>query len=83
MQFRDSVTLPTQSGTHQTLKPDVMAVAGANMQWVPFFCHCSQKREKTAFELVLQSVWGLSSHSKQVARITTRKRSQCWKWEEF
>ena len=54
------------------MKPDIVAVAGANMHWGRFVCpSCSQKREKTAFELVLQSAWGLSSPGKQVARSST------------
>ena len=43
------------------------------MQW-------NQKREKNAFEIVVQNAWGVSSPSKQVARSSTlcRKRSQVW-----
>ena len=58
-----------------------MGVAGTNMQWGHFVCHSSsQKRESTAFDLILQSAWGLSSPSKQVGRSSTpcRKRSQVW-----
>ena len=46
-----------------------MSVAGANMQWGHFICpSSSQKRESTAFDLILQSAWGLSSPGKQVGR---------------
>ena len=40
----------------------------------------SQKRESTAFDLILRSAWGLSSPGKQVDRSSTpcRKRSQVW-----
>ena len=49
-----------------------MGVAGANMQWGRFVCpSCSQKRESTAFELILRSAWGLSSPGKQVGRSST------------
>ena len=49
-----------------------MGVAGANMQWGRFVCPiCSQKKESTAFELILQSAWGLSSPGKQVGRSST------------
>ena len=61
--------------------PDIMGVAGANMQWGRFVCpSCSQKRENIAFELVLRSTWGLSSPGKQVARSSTpcQKSSQVW-----
>ena len=53
------------------VKPDIMGVAGANMQ----------------FELVLWSTWGLSSPDKQVSRISTScwkmsqvlgAESECW-----
>ena len=38
------------------MKPDIVVVGGANMQWGHFVCpSCTQKRENTAFELVLQS----------------------------
>ena len=63
------------------VKPNIVGVAGANMQWGRFVCHsCSQTRESTAFELVLRSCWGLLSPSKQVGRSSTpcRKRSQVW-----
>ena len=46
-----------------------MGVAGTKMQWC---CSSgSQKREKTAFELVLRSAWGLSNPDKQAARSST------------
>ena len=49
-----------------------MGVAGTNMQWGHFIClSSSQKRESTAFDLILQSAWGLSSPSKQVGRSST------------
>ena len=51
------------------------------MQWGRFICpSCSQKRESTAFDLILQSAWGLSSPGKQVGRSSTPcpKRSQVW-----
>ena len=36
------------------------ALAGANMQWVHFvYPSSSQKRESTAFDLILRSTWGL------------------------
>ena len=61
------------------LKPNIMGVAGANMQWGHFVCPgCSQKREKT---VVLRSTWGVSNSGKQVAsRSSTpcRKKSQVW-----
>ena len=63
------------------VKPDIVGVAGANMQWGHFVCpSCSQKRENTAFELVIQSVWETLSPSKQVGRSSTpcRKRNQVW-----
>ena len=44
-----------------------MGVAGPNMQWDHFFCpSSSQKRESTAFELILRSTWGLSTPGKQI-----------------
>ena len=55
------------------VKPNIMVVVGANMEWGCFVCpSCSQKRESTAFELVLRSTWGLSSPSKQVGRSSTK-----------
>ena len=58
-----------------------MGVAGANMQWGHFVSpSSSQKRESTAFDLILRSAWGLSSRSKQVGGSSTpcQKRSQVW-----
>ena len=58
-----------------------MVVAGANMQWDRFVCpSCGPKRESTAFELILQSIWGLLSPAEQVGRSSTScwKRSQVW-----
>ena len=44
-----------------------MGVAGANMQWGHFVRpSSSQKRESTAFDLILRSAWGLLSPGKQV-----------------
>ena len=60
------------------VKPGIMGVAGANMQWGRFVCtSCCQKREKPA---VLQSAWGLLSPDKQAARSSTpcQKRGQVW-----
>ena len=56
-----------------------MRVVGANMQWGHFVCpSANQKRESTAFDLILRSAWGLSSPGKQVGRSSRpcRKRSQ-------
>ena len=40
------------------VKPEIVGVAGTNMQWGHFVCHSSsQKRESTAFDLILQSAW--------------------------
>ena len=61
--------------------PEIVDVAVANMQWGHFvFPSSSQKRESTAFDLILRSSWGLSSPGKQVGRSSTpcRKRSQVW-----
>ena len=68
-----SVTLPTHSGgISLVVKPEMVAVAGANMQWGHFVCPSfSQKRESTAIDLILQSAWGVSSPSKQVGRSST------------
>ena len=63
------------------MKPDIVGVAYANMLYGRFvWFSCSQKREKTAFELVLQCSWGVLSPSKQVARSGTscQKRGQVW-----
>ena len=63
------------------VKPNIVGLASANMQWGRFVCpSCSQKREKTVFELVLRSAWGLSSPVKQAPRSSTpcRKRGQVW-----
>ena len=77
-----SVTPPTRSGGHLRLsasvrhsfavKPEIVGVASTNMQWGHFVCHSSsQKRESTAFDLILRSDWGLSGPSKQVGRSST------------
>ena len=60
-----------------------MGVAGPNMQWGHLFCsRSSQKRESTAFDLILPSVaaWGFSSPGNQVGRSSfpCQKRSQVW-----
>ena len=61
-----------------TEKPDIVGVAGANMQFsLPQLQ--SKKRENTAFELVQWNDWGLSSPSKQVGRCST----SCWKRAKF
>ena len=65
----------------RAVKPDIEGVAGANMWWGCLVClSCSQRRENTAFQLVLQSTWRLSSSGKQVGRssIPCQKRSQVW-----
>ena len=57
-----------------------MGVAGANMQWGHFVSpSSSQKRESTAFDLILQSAWGLSSPGKQVGGSS----SPCHKGAKF
>ena len=80
-----SVTAPMQSGGQLRHLPccdiPIVSVADANTQWGRFVSpSCSQKRENTAFELVLRSDWRLSSTGKQVDRssIPCRKRSQVW-----
>ena len=80
-----SVTPPTHSGGSWSIylgvKPEIMGVAGANMQCCHFVCpSSSQKRKSTAFDLILRSTWGLLSPGKQVGRSSTpyRKRSQLW-----
>ena len=68
-------------GISVAVKPDIMGVAGANMQRGHFVCpSCSQKKENTVFQLVLRSAWGVLSPGKQVASssIQCRKRSQVW-----
>ena len=67
--------------TFLAVKPEIVGVAGANMQWGRFVCpSCNQKRESIAFELILRSTRGLSSPGKHVGRSSTpcRKRSQVW-----
>ena len=57
------------SGISLAVKPEIVGVAGTNMQWGHFVCpSSSQKRERTAFDLILRSAWGLSSPGKQVGR---------------
>ena len=61
------------------VKLNIVGVAVAKMQWCHFvYPSCCQKN--TAFQLVLQSAWGLLRSGKQVARSSTpcRKRSQVW-----
>ena len=84
-QFVVSVTPPTRSvgswGISLGVKPEIVDVAGTDMQWGHFVCHSSsQKRESTAFDLILRSAWGLSSPGKQVGGSSTpcQKRSQVW-----
>ena len=49
------------------VKHEIVGVVGTNMQWVHFVCHSSsQKRESTAFDLILLSAWRHSSPGKQV-----------------
>ena len=63
------------------MKPDITGVADVKMKWGHFvYPSCSQKRENTAFELVLKSTWGLASPGKQVAISSTpcQKRGQVW-----
>ena len=67
--------------TITVLGPEIVGVAGTNMQWGHFVCHSSsQKRESTAFDSILRSAVGLSSPGKQVGGSSTpcRKRSQVW-----
>ena len=80
-QFAVSVTPPTCSGGpgYGDLRHfpccKTVGVAGDNMQWGHFVCpSSSQKRESTAFDLILQSAWGLSSPGKQVGRNSTHVR---------
>ena len=68
-------------GISLAVKPEIVGVAGANMQWSHFVCpSSSQKRDSTAFDLIQRSAWRLSSPGKQVGRSSTpyRKRSQVW-----
>ena len=70
-----------QVGIFFAVKPEIVGVAGANMQWGHFVCPSpSQKRESTAFDLILRSAWGLWSPFKQVGRSSPpcRKRSHVW-----
>ena len=51
------------------VKPEIVGVPGANMQWGRFVCPSSSQKEKSiALELILQSAWGLPSPGKQVGR---------------
>ena len=62
---------------HAAVKPEIVSVAGANMQWGHFVCpSSSQKRGSAAFDLILQSTWGLSSPGKQVGRSSTLRRKR-------
>ena len=48
------------------------------MQWGHFVCpSCSQKRESTAFELILRSAWGLMSPGGRSSTLFPKK-SQVW-----
>ena len=72
---------PTHALWWVAVKAEIVVVAGANMQWGHFVCpSSSQKRESTAFDLILRSGGGLSSPGKRVGRSSTpcRKRSQVW-----
>ena len=73
---------PTRSGRHfPCCKTRNRGVAGANMQWGHFVCpSSSQKRESTAFDLIVRSAWVLLSPGKRVGRSSTpcRKWSQVW-----
>ena len=65
------------------VKPEIVGVAGTNMQWGHFVCHSSsQKRESTAFDLILRSSWGLLSPGKRVGGSSTpcRKSLGYTKW---
>ena len=71
--------LARSRGIILAVKPEIVVVAGANMQWDHFVCpSSSQKSESTAYDLILRSGWGLSSPGKRVGRSSTpcRKRSQ-------
>ena len=78
-------------GIFLAVKPEIVGIAGANMQWSHFICPSSgQKRESTAFDLILWSTWWLSSPGKQVSRSSTPcwKRSQVWdreseRWSKY
>ena len=59
-------------GISLAVEPEIVGVAGANMQWGHFVCpSSSQKKESTVFDLILRNAWGLSSPSKQVRRSST------------
>ena len=52
-----------------------MGVAVANMQWGRFICSsCSQKKENTAFELVLRSAWGLRVPVRKLVEVVLHVR---------
>ena len=58
-----------------------MGVPGAHLPWGHFVSpSSSQRRKSTAFDLILQRTWRLSSPGKQVGRSNTLcwKRSQVW-----
>ena len=68
-------TLVDTCGISLAVKPQIVGVACANMQWGHFVCpSASQKRESTAFDLILWSAWRLSSPDKQVGRSSI----PCW-----
>ena len=58
------------------VKPDIVSIPGANMQWGRFICHsCSQLKEGTnCIWIVLWSTWELSSPGKQVAEVVLHVR---------
>ena len=63
------------------VKPNTASVAGSNM--LLGWPSCGQKNENTTFEIVLQSIWGLLSPGKHVARSSTpcQERSHVWDTE--
>ena len=64
-------------GISLAVKPEIMGVGGANVQWGHSVCPSpSQKRESIAFDLIPWSAWGSSSPRKQVGRSSTP--SQVW-----
>ena len=80
-----SATSPTHSGGYLrhllAVEPEIMCAASANMQWGHFVSPSfSQKRESTAFGLILRNAWRLSSLGKQLGKSSTpcRKKSQVW-----
>ena len=85
-QFLVSVTPPTRSGGFLSHFP-CCKTRNRGCSWCQhavgshFVCpSSSQKRESTAFDLILRSAWGLSSPGKLDGRSSTprRKGSQVW-----